>query len=102
MKHNWIQDKPRKGWSTCSNCDLETKTYKIKKGGLPRCDPENALKAKVNCKNHMAGAISGARSCWGCGKMYSKAELEAGRRIMEKFIEEKASTQPENPPPIPI
>jgi len=90
LRHSWKHDSPRKGYSTCRNCDLEVKTYKIKKGGLPRCDPERALKAqKIDCKNHMQAAIAGTLYCWSCGKMYTKAEREAGRIIMQRILDGK-------------
>jgi len=100
VRHKWTKDSPRKGYSTCSNCDLTAKTYKIKKGRLPRCDPEAALdKPRLDCKRHDMAAIAGARQCWNCGVLYTPAELEAGRIKQEKLID-SAITQ--NPPLITI
>lgn len=102
-RHSWKKDDPKKGYSTCRNCDLLVKTYKIKKGGLPRCNPEEALKkSKITCNNHEAAAIAGARLCWNCGQMYTKAEMEAGRIKMEKILELKGLYQTENPLGIPL
>jgi len=38
MRHEWDDNKPQEGFSTCFNCKLEVKTYRIKKGGLPTCE----------------------------------------------------------------
>jgi len=106
MRHSWEKNKPRKKWSTCRNCGLEVPTYKIKKGGLPRCEPERALEAKkIDCMHHEHGAIAGVRYCWSCGKPYTEAEMEAGRIKREKAINgEKIEDVDfdENPPIFPI
>lgn len=36
-RHEWDRNSPMKGWATCSRCGLPVKTYKIRKGGLPKC-----------------------------------------------------------------
>jgi len=118
MRHSWEKDKPRKGFSTCRNCSLgslydeqgkrvEVKNYKIKKGGLPPCDPEKALKPKkIDCLNHEIAAISGALGCWNCGVAYTPAEREAGRIKRERNVENKIKEYltedtdiSKNPPP---
>lgn len=98
MRHSWSHNKEKKQ-STCRRCDLQVKTYKIKKGGLPRCNPENALKQKISCNNHIKAAVAGACMCWNCGQIYTSAELEAGKIKMERHID---SALIENPPPHPI
>jgi len=94
MRHSWEHDKPKKGYSTCSKCSLKVKTYKIKKGGLARCDPKNALKnqKKNQCQKHpelhLYGMIAGTHGCWNCGEPYTFAEQAAGRSMMDQMIKE--------------
>lgn len=110
MRHSWKKDNPEKGLSTCDNCGLQVKNYKIKKGKLPRCEAILPVldKPKVDCERHDMAAIAGARQCWNCGIFYSPAELEAGRIKRERLMriqaekERQDSIAAQNPPVISI
>jgi len=99
MRHSWNPNKPRKGYSTCRHCGLQVKNYKIKKGSLPRCDPENAARTGLcgpHPERHLHGMIAGTGRCWNCGEGYTPAEIEWGRIEREKdFIYTK--TPPHSP-----
>ena len=90
MRHSWEHDKPRKGYSRCCNCACEVKSYKVKKGGLPRCEPKKPdMPPKIACDDHETAATAGARGCWSCGQLYTPEEREAGRLRMEETVKIK-------------
>uniref|UniRef100_A0A6M3LZ68 Uncharacterized protein n=1 Tax=viral metagenome TaxID=1070528 RepID=A0A6M3LZ68_9ZZZZ len=106
MRHSWEKDKPRKGYSTCSNCALEVKNYKIKKGSLALCEPKKPdTSPKIACDDHETAATAGALGCWSCGQLYTPEEREAGRLRMEETVKIKLKEITEdtdtskNPPP---
>ena len=82
MRHSWNYEK-EPDYAICENCGLKVKEYKVKRGGLPRCDPSKALEygKPKGCLNHKAAAIAGSLNCWYCGKLYTEAELEAGKNM---------------------
>ena len=45
MRHKWIQIEG--GLLRCVRCGLTTKPYKVKKGGLPKCEPRDWMSEEV-------------------------------------------------------
>ncbi len=86
-RHSWDYEKSP-GRAICGNCGMDVKAWRVKEGGLPECKPENVFKqSSLDCKDHMTAAIAGSLNCWYCGRMYTKAELKAGRKISENRVE---------------
>lgn len=36
-RHDWERNSPSKGLATCNHCGFVTKSWRINKGGLPKC-----------------------------------------------------------------
>lgn len=87
MRHSWNYEE-KLGYAICENCSLEVKEYEVKRGGLPRCDPDKALEygKPEECLNHVSAAIAGSLNCWYCGKMYTEPELKLGQKLLKALI----------------
>ena len=73
MRHSWDKNTPSKGYSTCANCGISVKTYRIRKGRLPSCDPERRKQATIEgVINYIPPCMDGDKnvnpviSCFNC------------------------------------
>jgi len=66
LRHKWIQIEG--GLLRCIRCGLTTKPYKVKKGGLPKCEPRVPDgEAVVTCP-YCLRTVPNAQICIVCGR----------------------------------
>lgn len=70
-RHTWNPSK--EGYLKCAACDLEVKAYRVKRGGLPPCNPkleekhvEDSKSTLVQCP-HCQMTVPNTVTCLYCG-----------------------------------
>ncbi len=98
MPHSWDENTPLKSYSTCNNCGLTEKTWKVKKRGrLPTCEDykQTKLDEKPPCSKGKP-----PQACYNCHARLNQETCDNLRQTLKIFNSTKQTQKQEKTPPI--